>query len=289
MIPEYVIDIKPRKSDVPERFVSLPRITEPPKLFSPEYWDWWEENEWLINFTVHVSNLALVKELANELGIACKENNKKKIESLIEQLRPLRVLPFDERTLLEKWAHMMRQLPDDIGGPNKEKIRAILSARCKGRVLEAMCGFNSYLEPSEKIEVTALDFCREALELYHHPERTRILFDLNKITRRKGIGFFQEGEFDAITICFGFHYIRHPIIVFQEFKRLLSVGGRLIFIENPNQCYSDMIYRCFLPENCVSCLKKASFESVQVEELAIAEDWEIEAGGHYFLIEAFKS
>ena len=289
MIPEYVIGIKPQESNILERIVSLPRIAEPPKLLSPEYLDWWKENEWLINFTVHVSNLSLAKELANELAIAYKENNQKKIKSLLEQLRSLRVLPFDERTLLEKWTHMMRQLPGDIGGPNKEKIRAILSARCKGRVLEAMCGFNSYLEPLERIEVTALDFCREALELYQYPERTRILFDLNKITRRKGIGFFQEGEFDAITICFGFHYLRHPIILFQEFKRLLSAGGRLILIENPNQCYSDMIYRRFLPKNCVSCLKKASFENVKVEKLAIADDWEIKTGGHYFLIEAFKS
>lgn len=288
MIPEYVTDIKPRKSDVPERIVSLPRITEPPDLFSLEYLDWWEKNEWLINFTVHVSNFSLSKELAKELGIACKENNQEKMESLIEQLRPLRVLPFDERTHVEKWAHMMRQLPGDIGGPNKDKIRAILSARCKGRVLEAMCGFNSYLEPSKKIEVTALDFCREALELYQYPERTRILFDLNKITHRKGIEFFQEGEFGAVTICFGFHYLQHPIIVFQEFKRLLSAGGRLILVENPNQCYSDMTYRRFLPKNCVSCLKRVSFREVQVEELAVAEDWEIEAGGHYFLIEAVK-
>ena len=121
MIPEYVIDIKSQKSDVLERIISLPRITEPPKLLTPEYCEWWKENEWLINFTVHVSNSALAKELANELGTAYKENNQEKIKSLLEKLRSLRVLPFDERTLLEKWTHMMRQLPGDIGGPNKKK------------------------------------------------------------------------------------------------------------------------------------------------------------------------
>lgn len=286
MKPEYVTDVKPRKFDWTERYIDLPPIVPQPDFTDPEYMTWFAE---YVNFSVHVSNFSLAKELVEKLWVAHKENNQKEVLRLFEQLRPLRVIPFEKRTPQEKWAHMMVQLPGDIGGPNKEKIRDILSERCHGRVLEAMCGFNSYLKSSSGREVVALDYCREALERYPYPKRTRILFDLNKIQDRKGIEFFQEGGFDAITICFGFHYLHHPIIVFQEFHQLLSRGGRLFLVENPRQRYKDIACRGFSPKICVYFLRRAFFKNIQVEELPIAQDWELRAGGRYFLIQAIKS
>ena len=270
MKPEYVTvtDVKPRKFEWPERHVDLPPIVPQPNFTDPEYMTWYNE---YVNFSVHVANFPLAKELAEKLWITHRENNQEEVRLLLEKLRPLRVIPFEKRTLQEKWAHMMVQLPGDIGGPNKEKIREILSTKCQGRVLEAMCGFNSYLKPSPNCEVIALDYCREALERYPYPERTRILFDLNTIQKNQRMEFFREGEFDAITICFGFHF--------------LSLDGQLILVENPRQCYQDIAYRSFSPGRCVNFLRRAFFKNVHVEELSIAEDWEQKAGGRYFLIE----
>lgn len=103
------------------------------------------------------------------------------------------------------------------------------------------------------------------------------------------IEFFKEEKFSAITICFGFHYLHHPVYLFREFHQLLSSGGRLILVENPRQCYRDIACRSFSLRQCVNFLQRAFLKNVQVEELPIAEDWEVKAGGHYFLIEAERS
>jgi len=286
MKPEYVTDVKPRKNEFPERHINIPPIVSQPDFMDPEYMAWYNE---YTNFSVHVANFTLAKKLEEKLWIAHRENNQEEVRALLEKLHPLRVIPFEKRTSEGKWAHMMVQLPSDIGGPNKKKIREILSAKCQGHILEAMCGFNSYIEPSLNREVIALDYCREALERYSYPERTRILFDINMIQKNQRMEFFGEGEFDVITICFGFHYLHHPVWLFREFHRLLSSDGQLIFVENPRQCYRDIACRSFSPGHCVNFLRRAFFKNVHVEELLIAEDWEQKAGGRYFLIWARRS
>lgn len=284
--PEYITAVKPRRPEWPERHIHIPPIVPQPDFMDPGYPNWFNE---YVNFSVHIANFPLAKELAEKLWAAHQKNNREETWLLFEKLRQLRIAPFNKRTPLEKWAHMMVQLPGDIGGPNKKKIREVLSAKCRGRVLEAMCGFNSYLEPSANREVVALDYCREAIERYPYPERTRILFDLDLIRGNQKMEFSSEGEFNAITICFGFHYLRHPVCLFREFRRLLSPDGRLILVENPHQCYRDIARLSFSPKHCISLLRRALFKNVQVEELPIAEDWERRVGGQYFLIEAKRS
>lgn len=280
--PIYVINVKQREGGYPERHVNIPPLEPQPQCFEPGYLSWYEK---YADFSVHVSNFPAAKSLAEKMWLAFKGNDLEEAKKIFEELKPLKTIPFKKRTNQEKWSHMMEQTPGDIGGPNKKAIREILSERCKGNILEAMCGFNSYLISSPDRNVVAMDYCREALERYAYPERPRILFDLNSING-KGIGFFQKEEFDAITICFGFQYLEHPEVVFREFYRILSKNGRLCLVENPVQHYEDMSCRSFSPENCSSYLEQAPFKTVHFEELPIAEKWE---RGRYYLIEAIKS
>ena len=280
--PIYVTNVKPRESEWPERHINIPPLEPQPQCFEPEYLSWYDK---YANFSVHASNSPLAKKLAEEMWLAFKGNDLEKAKKIFKELQPLKVVPYEKRTAQEKWAHMMVQLPGDIGGPNKKAIREILSEKCKGNILEAMCGFNSYLAPSPDRNVVAMDYCREALERYAYPERPRILFDLNSINGR-GIKFFQKGKFNYITICFGFQYLYRPDAVFREFNRILSKKGRLYLVENPVQHYEDMSCRYFSPESCSYYLKQAAFKTVNVEELPIAEKWE---RGRYYLIEAIKS
>jgi ubiquinone/menaquinone biosynthesis C-methylase UbiE len=99
--------------------------------------------------------------------------------------------------------------------------------------------------------------------------------------------FFEDGEFNAITLCFGCQYLQDPVVVFKEFNRILN--GKLILVENPRQHYEDMVYRSFTPKVYVNFLKQAFFERISIEDLKISEKWELEQGGRYFLIEAHKS
>lgn len=302
MKPEYVREVKPRKPEWPERRIHLPPIVSPPDFTDyVKYMDWHKE---YIDFSVHISNFLLAKKLEEELWTAYEDRNavyvhesekeikkkKEKIQTILGKLRSLKLPPFEERPPVEQWAHLMIQLPGDIGGSRtqREKITEVLSAKCQGRILEAMCGFNSYIKPSPNREVIALDFCREVLERYLYPERTRILFDLNTVFKGRRMEFFKDNEFNVITICYGFHYLKHPVCLFREFRRILCSGGRLFLVENPHQYYRGLEYRQFSPASCVNFLKRAGFKNVRVEELPIAEEWELKVGGHYFLIEVEK-
>jgi len=283
--PIFVIDTKPRVRNYPERHINIPHFRERPPSSDPSYYDW---HYLFCDFCVHQSKLEQAKILEKEIWEAFKNNDLKKTEKIFEELLLLRSVPFEKRSIEEKWSHMMEQLPGDIGGPNKKEIAKILSKQCYGNVLEAMCGFNSYLLPSRKRIVFALDFCKEALERYKYPDRTRILLNLNHINRNNKIKFFEDGQFDAITVCFGIQYIEHPVYLFREFHRLLSKNGSLYLVENPRQHYEDMYCRWFKPKQHISWLGQA-FDNVECRELPIAEEWELKHGGHYYLFKATKS
>lgn len=287
---EYVTETKPREWFYPERHFPLPRVEPPPEnRTSEEFKTWRERNEWLLNFTVHVSSAQEARELARNLWSLYRAGDGKEVERLLTELRALALPPFEKRVPLERWAFSAVQVPRDIGGPNKKKIRELLSSRCRGRVLEAMCGFNSYLDPSPDRKVVALDFCREALERYPHPERTRILFDLNLVTGSDRMEFFREESFDAVTVCFGFNYPHHPVSLFREFRRILSPHGALFLVENPAHGYWDLARRRFSPGLCRRFLRSAGFSEIRIERLPIAEEWERQSGNHrYFLVEAMK-
>ena len=106
-------------------------------------------------------------------------------------------------------------------------IKKYITSHAQGKVLETMCGFNSYFGNSKKInEVVVLDYCREMLERYARPERTRILYDLNKVIAGEKLDFFKEGEFQTIG-CWGSNYLTNPVPVFSEFHRILSKTDNL--------------------------------------------------------------
>lgn len=284
--PIYVTGIKPRKRTWPERILNVPYLEPQPEI-TASFEDYYKWQELYCNFCVHESKIEKAKEINKKVWELFKAGNIETAKKIFkEELLPLKSIPFEKRPVEQKWAHMMVQMPGDIGGPNKKEIEKVLSRECNGNVLEAMCGFNSYLLPSKKRNVTALDFCTEALERYKYPDRKRILLDLNKIGRNK-IDFFKEGEFDAITICFGLQYIKHPLYLFKEFHRLLSRGGSLYLVENPRQHYEDMSVRPLYPKQCASWMKKV-FNSLQTKVLPISEEWEIINGGIYYLFKATK-
>ncbi|MDP7115624.1 MAG: hypothetical protein QF915_01075, partial [Candidatus Woesearchaeota archaeon] len=114
------------------------------------------------------------------------------IEAL-EVMKQHRIESEDELTDAEKWGKVAIQLPDDWGptGEHRLALKKLITQKAHGRVLEAMCGFTSYFLDSPEIDgVVAMDFCREELELYDHPERQRILFDMNLVVNGGKIDFF---------------------------------------------------------------------------------------------------
>lgn len=270
MIPFEVIDtVASRESMYPGRHVFLPRLTQAP-FDTPEHDAWVRQNWWMVDYDVLYSDKERARSLAAELsGLFADDPKSERIAPLVEEIRKLRNKP-DMRSSLQSWQWMAYQLPDDIGGGRltKQQITMYLSERYKGRVLEAMCGFNSYFLDDQARTVVALDYCREALERYPYPKRTRILVDLNQATDDCHLECFDE-PFDAISICFGFRYPDRPTDVFRELRRHLKDGGVLSLIENPDHGYENLCKRGFSPKTCGQHLRAAGFQGVRVCEVPI--------------------
>lgn len=277
---EIVTKTKPRISQYPWRHVWMPRLSESPDRSDFDtYYKWWEESEWWINLSVHVSDKPeadrLVQELA-DIGLDSARSHR-----IIARLRRL---GSRERSRCEQWASVAWQLPGDCGaGRYKPIVDDCLSSRYYGQVLEAMSAWYTHFAPSPDREVVATDYCRDALERYRYPERTRILLDLNKVQAGDLIPHCDTASFDVISVCFGYHYLTSPARTCRWFRQLLRSGGKIVFVENPLSRYTHLSVRSFTPKLCVATLKRAGFSQILVEELATIEDF---PGNACYLIEA---
>lgn len=219
---------------------------------------------------------------------AIKRKDREEAEDIVEKIKPYIIKNYKDKKLSEKWDHFAVQLPEDWGPVfrKKEKLKTIMTKLGRGRILEAMCGFTSYFQVSEKIEeVIALDFSRKALERYDYPTRKRILYDLRKIIRGDRMNFFPDGYFNTIGVCFGIDYLKDPVTVYKEFHRILSNDGKLLVVGGTTQGYEDMLERSFDPENCANSMRATNF-SVRIKELPVkTKGYEV---GEYFLVEGKK-
>jgi len=225
------------------------------------------------------------EQLFFQLRNAIKNRDSVEVKKLLPRVRALCQRNYEDLKPAEKWAKMAIQLPGDIGGPRKEEIRELLTSKASGKVLETMCGFNSYFADSPNIgEVVVLDFCREMLERYAYPKRTRILYDLEKVVNGEKMDFFADGFFQTIG-CWGSNYLSKQQPVFAEFRRILGKNGRLLILESTSEGYTDLIKRYFNPEECANNMREAGFEVKTTPLPQIKTEGEL---GDYFLVEGIK-
>ncbi|MBN2102228.1 MAG: class I SAM-dependent methyltransferase [Candidatus Aenigmarchaeota archaeon] len=221
-----------------------------------------------------------------ELGQAIQNGDAKLSRRIYQRMQQFMIKNYNEKTDREKWKSTAEQLPTDIGGYNKREKTKLITSHARGRVLEAMCGFNTYFNDSPEIEeVVAFDYSRAMLERYPRPERTRILFDVNKIPKGKRMDFFEDGHFNTIGCFWGTNYMDEMVPVFKEFWRLLSKGGNFIVFENTYSGYGDLVRRYFNPDEVAAIMTVAGFRP-EVERVdSVKEEVEM---GDYYLVEGKK-
>jgi len=255
--------------------------------YSLENYEWWSRNYGNKSFTFPKMDLN-VRTLFSELSKAVNERDKLTVDILIPQIEKLCVKSYAEKTEVEKWGYMSVQLPGDWGPVTenrKKELKKTLTRQSFGIVLEAMCGFRSYIDESPQItEVVALDFCEEALERYDYPKRKRILYDLESVVKGERIEFFGDKSFQTVTVCFAIDYLTNPVPVHREFHRILSDDGRLLIVGGTTQGYPDLLKRNFNPEDCSKAMKTAEF-STKIEHLPLKTEFEL---GEYYLVEGKK-
>ncbi len=264
---EMVTETVSRVPFCSEKRVLLPMPVKEPVVFTPEWDKWMNMYWWMVDYSVEPKNKAEATGLSFELDKLLKSDPQNcRITAIIEELRLLRVRESGELSDMEQWDRTALWLPDDIGGGanNRAFITDLLSGECQGVVLEAMCGFHSYLLPSDSREVVALDYSTEALKRYPFPERKRIRCDLNQVFSGAEIPCFTPEQFDAVTFCFGFRCLAYPPYLFMELLRILRPGGMVVFIENPKSGYLDLCKREFCPRTCKALLEEVGFTSYSI-------------------------
>lgn len=191
-----------------------------------------------------------------------------------------------------KWEFWNGQMPEDWG-PSMERRREtqrMLTAKSSGVVLEAMCGFTTYIGTNnpEISQVIAMDFSREGLARYPYPkERPRILFDLNSIDASEpetGMGFFPDDSINTISICYGINYLDRPLDAYMEFQRVLAPGGKLLIVGGTLLGYGDLVTQHFNPLQTKPLLDAAGFDS-DIQRLPYENR---STHSRYYLIESTK-
>ena len=241
----------------------------------------------MVDYSVFMDNKIKAQQLGEELGKAFLEGlGDPTISNILNQLKELKVKPYGDLTALEVWTRSAYQLANYCGDPDVWKAIVKRLNRYDGTVLEAMCGHSTYFVNSSKRSVVALDYCETSLERYPYPERVRIQCDLNQVKGDTLLPFFAEGQFDAVSVCFGFKYPEHIGPLVQEFRRILKPGGVLSFVENPHHAYHQLCKRKFDEERIKAIMLNNGYISVGIEKIQVSS-WNPERGEFYH-VEAIK-
>lgn len=150
-----------------------------------------------------------------------------------------------------------------------------------------MCGHMSYFKESDGRTVTALDYCEISLERYPYPSRRRIQCDLDQLVGGRSLPFFQDEQFDAISICFGYKYLKDIDTVVREFRRILKVGGVLSLVEGSRHGYEHLFVRQFNTRMIRDGLISNGYGRVDIKKIHVP-GWDEDVSGAFYHIEAEK-
>lgn len=100
------------------------------------------------------------------------------------------------------------------------------------RLLDLMSSWRSHLPPELRAkEVAGLGLNAE--EMADNPHLTRqVVHDLNLDPRLP----FEDGTFDGAMCAVSIQYVLHPLLVFQEVRRVLRAGGPFV-VAFSNRCF----------------------------------------------------
>jgi SAM-dependent methyltransferase len=286
--PVYVTEVISGDTPHPTRHIMIP-LDEPPKTFE-ERVEWQLKNRQLIEYSVKKEDAPEARGLTVRLFEAKQRGDRGQEDAIVKSLLELRVKDQGEMSDQEKWDSRAIQKPGDWGPASwekKDELKELITQHCRGRVLEPMCGFRSYVLNSPDIsEVVALDFSRKALERYDHPERKRILYNLEDVVNGDRMEFFEDKTFNAISANFAIDYLTNPVPVHEEFYRILANDGQVLVVDGPGQGYVDIKKRIFDPKVCAKHMQAAGFATFIEPLPAIKLPHECEG---YFLVQGKKA
>lgn len=259
-----------RKILSPSKSVNLPRLTTA-DFGTPEHEAWVNANWWMVDYAVKTSLKEKAKALALKLHFLFLENpTHYDIPEIVRKLRRMKLKEHHKLTAHERWTKGALQLASYGGSFNVMQAITREFAPLQGKMLEAMCGHESYLNDAPTREVIALDYCEESLRRYPFCDRRRIKCDLDELGNGGTLPFFEDGELDAICVCFGIKYPKHIGPILREFHRILRKGGTVSFIEGEKTGYSELFHRKFDKVKFKNLFKRCGYSRVTIKKMNVA-------------------
>jgi hypothetical protein len=138
-----------------------------------------------------------------------------------------------------------------------------------GRVLDLMSSWVSHL-PADVDYAEVVGHGMNAEELAANPRLTRwFVQDLNRASKLP----LEDAAFDAALCCVGVQYLRAPVAVFREVRRVLAPGAPFV-VSFSNRCFPTKavaVWRAFDTRRHAALvnlyLERAGFEDVSLEVL----------------------
>jgi len=286
-----ITDITERKVIYPTKLVFLPHLTDA-SAGSKSHDEWMKQNWWMVNYQVLTKDKPKAKELALKLYEIWRNNHLDlRVGELVGELRNLRAKDYSDFTALEQWSWGAYKLNNYCGDISElEAIQEALSCY-NGEVLEVMCGHHSYFDKAKLCRLVAVDYCKESLERYQHPDSQRYCCDLNQVRKGENLQFFTSNSFDVISVCFGYKYPDDIVLLMKEFHRILRVRGTLSFVESRTHgsmgTYQKFNRRKFKPNVISKELKGVGFRTTHLRRLYIEDQYRVGMAPIYH-IEAVK-
>lgn len=290
---EKIVGSEPREIQSKTKVIFLPiQLLCPVKLDSTEGFDWQLENDHLCNLAVNAEDRLVARELAIKLQHLLEEDpNHPDSKGVIDQLMLLRAKPTSDFVAQDMWEAGAFALSCYCGESTTEIVKSLLSQHT-GRILEALCGHNSYFESDSTRQIVALDGCRKSLLRYSHPDAEKFCCNLDQVTGEEKLDFLTSESFDLISVCFGYKY---PCVIeslLREFFRLLKPGGVISFVESKTHGYTKYTKREFGgPNQLILELTKIGFINPSAVEIVVnrrRDLHEVEIKTGVFQVKALK-
>ncbi len=221
-----------------------------------------------------------------QVGQAILAGKLDELPDLLAKLNEERMPDRDELSPDQRWGEMIVQMPDFMAKNRRRDLIKLLTRKASGKVLEVMAGFESSIAEAAHItDVTAIDFCREALLRYSHPHRTRILYDIERISTGEKLDFLNPASINTVSITFGINYLSDPSAFYRECSRLLTSGGNVLVFGGTASGYQDMVKSPFDPEKAGVQMTQAGLVATVKQLTYLKSPNKL---GEYYLIEGTK-
>ncbi|WP_276643252.1 class I SAM-dependent methyltransferase [Siccibacter turicensis] len=129
-------------------------------------------------------------------------------------------------------------------GRDLERLRSRLAGCTDARLLDIGCGAGhaSFIAAEQVAQVTAYDLSQQMLEVVSQTAQARVL---DNLATRQGVAEhlpFEDNSLDIVISRYSAHHWQDPGMAMREVRRVLTPGGRAIFMDimSPGPAVTDI-------------------------------------------------